>query len=218
MAAGLAKLKGGAWWNGQAFWDVVVNPEFTLMQYEWYESLLRRAAEIKPVYYTMAAFGVWSTLFIEIAGPFLIWTRLRWLIVFLASAMHAAIGVLMGLNLFELLMMVMLIAFLPDGVIRDRFRGAGLAKLAFAFNPASASSTRAAALAVAADTDGQVTLAPDAAQATPAVAGAAGERLTGAAGVSALFRSVRLLSLFAFVLWVPKVKSLLAKRLFPTPH
>ena len=134
-AAGLSKLKGGAWWNGQACWDVMVNPEFTLMQYEWYEKMLRKFVEIKPLYYLMIVFGVWSTLFVEIAGPFLMWTRLRWLIIFLASAMHAAIGVLMGLNLFELLMMVMLVAFLPDGVIRDRFRGgADLAKLAFAFN------------------------------------------------------------------------------------
>ena len=66
---------------------------------------------------------VWFTLFIEIAGPFLLWTRLRWLIIFLATAMHAVIGVLMGLNLFELLMIVMLLAFLPDRVVRDRFRG-----------------------------------------------------------------------------------------------
>ena len=37
VAAGLSKLKGAAWWNGQAFWDVMVNPEFTLMHYHWYE-------------------------------------------------------------------------------------------------------------------------------------------------------------------------------------
>ncbi|MBN9121717.1 MAG: hypothetical protein J0I06_21690, partial [Planctomycetes bacterium] len=217
IAAGLSKLKGGAWWNGQAFWDVVVNPEFTLMQYQWYEDGLRAMARIKPVYHAMAAGGVWSTLFIEIAGPFLLWTRLRWLIIFLATAMHAVIGVMMGLNLFELLMIIMLVAFMPDGVIRDRLRGGlDLAKLAFAFGP-SAPSARAAALVVAVDTDSQVTLAPDPALAVPSLTVPDGKKLTGPEGVTALFRSVRLLSLVSFVLWVPGVRGLLAKWLFPAP-
>ncbi len=218
IAAGLAKLKGGAWWNGQATWDVMVNPEFTLLHYEWYETALRRVVEIKPVYHALIAGGSAVTLFIEIAGPFLLWTPLRWLVVFLAAAMHAAIGVLMGLNLFELFMMVMLLAFLPDGVIRDRLRGgADLAKLAFAFAPSSAASSRAAALVAAADTDGQVTLAAESALAVPAVTDPAGKRLTGPDGVTAVFRSVRLLSVFAFVLWVPGAKGLFAKWLFPAP-
>ena len=138
--------------------------------------------------------------------------------VFLASAMHAAIGVLMGLNLFELFMMVMLLAFLPDGVIRDQLRaGARAARLAFAFAPASAPSARAAALVVAADTDAQVALAAEPGLAAPAVTDAAGARQSGPAGVAALFRSVRLLSLFAWVLWVPGVKGLFARWLFPAP-
>ena len=123
VAAGLSKLKGETWWNGRAFWDVVVNPEFTLMQYPWYENTLRWLISVKFVYHFITSTAVWLTLFVEIAGPFLLWTRLRWLMIFLATAMHAAIGVLMGLNLFELLMIVMLLAFLPDRVIRDRFRG-----------------------------------------------------------------------------------------------
>jgi hypothetical protein len=69
---------------------VVVNPEFTLMQYEWYERGLRALVRVKPLYYAVTALGVWFTLFIEIAGPFLLWTRLRWLVVLLAAAMHAA--------------------------------------------------------------------------------------------------------------------------------
>ncbi len=213
MAAGLSKLKGAAWWDGRATWDVLVNPEFTLLQYQWYETALRSVVSIKPVYHALIVFGTWSTLFIEIAGPFLLWTRLRWLIVLLATAMHAGIGVLMGLNLFELLMMVMLVAFLPCGVIRDRLRGGpDLSKLAFAFAPASA---RAAALVAAVDTESQVVLTPDAASAVSAVTDPDGKKHTGPDGVAALFRSVRLLSVLSFVLWVPGVKGLLAKRLFP---
>jgi hypothetical protein len=217
VAAGLSKLKGGAWWNGQAFWDVVVNPEFTLMQYQWYETSLRAVASIKPVYHALAAGGVWFTLFIEIAGPFLLWTRLRWLIIFLATLMHAIIGVMMGLNLFELLMIIMLLAFLPDMVIRDRLRGGpDLPKLWFAFGP-SAAAARAAALVAAVDTENQVALTPDAAQATPAVTAADGKKGSAADGLSALFGAVRLLSVLSFVLWVPGVKGVLTRLLFPAP-
>lgn len=218
IAAGLSKLKGAAWWDGRATWDVFVNPEFTLIQYEWYENALRSFVKIKPFYYGMTIFGSWFTLFIEIAGPFLLWTRVRWLIIFLASAMHAMIAVMMGLNLFELLMVVMVLAFVPDGVIRDRLRGgANLVKLAFAFNPASTVSARAAALAVATDTDAQVSLVPESSLVTPTVTNPEGKKLSGTDGVSTLFRSVRLLAPFRFVLWIPGVSGLFARFLFPAP-
>jgi hypothetical protein len=218
VAAGLSKLKGAAWWNGTATWDVFVNPEFTLLNYHWYEGALRHLVSVKPIYYSMIIGGAWFTLFIEIAGPFLLWTRLRWLVIFLASLMHAMIAVMMGLNLFEPLMIVMILAFLPDGVVRDRLRGAaGAARLAFGFNPASAPSARAAALVAAADTDGQVALAPEPGLAAPAVTDPDGRRHTGREGVGVLFRSVRLLSALGFVLWVPGLKGLFARWLFPGP-
>jgi hypothetical protein len=218
VAAGLAKLKGAAWWNGTATWDVFVNPEFTLMQYEWYEKLLRGFASIKPFYYSMIIGGAWFTLFIEIAGPFLLWTRLRWLIIFLASLMHAIIAVMMGLNLFELLMIVMVLAFLPDGVIRDRFRGmANALKHTFAYNPASASSMRAAALVAAVDTELQVTLAPEPTLVTPTVTDAEGKKQSGATGVTAIFKSLRLLAPLSFVLRIPGVRWLFTRWLFPEP-
>ncbi|MCI0702828.1 MAG: HTTM domain-containing protein [Planctomycetia bacterium] len=200
VAAGLAKLKGPAWWGGQAFWDVVVNPEFTLMQYEWYEKLLRATAEIRPLYYILAAGGVWFTLFVEIAGPFLMWTRLRWLMMFLASAMHAAIGVLMGLNLFELLMMIMILAFMPDRVIRDRLAGAlGLKRLTFAYNSEHATHAKAAALAVALDVDNQVTIAPDKTASVPAVSGADLKPTSGAEGFEVVAKELRLFSALSTV-------------------
>ena len=43
------------------------------------------------------------------------------------------------------------------------------------------------------------------------------KKLTGPDGVTALFRSLRLLRLSSFVLWVPGVRGLLAKVLFPSP-
>ena len=108
--------------EGRAFWDVISNPEFTLMPYTWYADSLRWMSAYLPVYNTTIILACWFTLFIEIAGPFLLWTRLRWFMILVATAMHSVIAVMMGLNLFELLMIVMLVAFFPDRCIRDRFR------------------------------------------------------------------------------------------------
>jgi hypothetical protein len=217
MAAGLAKLKGVMWWDGRAFWEVLVNPEFTLLHYQWYESTVRWISEIKPVYSFMIATGVWFTLFVEIALPFLVWTHLRWLMIFLATAMHAIIAVLMGLNLFELLMIVMLLAYLPDRVIRDRFRGGpDLKKFAFTLNPASASHAKAAALAVALDVDNQIALKPDDRATEPAVATAGAAPASGAGGAALLYRGLRLFTSLWLLLWIPGVKFLLTRKLFPT--
>jgi hypothetical protein len=218
LAAGLSKLKGAAWWDGRAFWDVIANPEFTLMPYSWYRTLLQGVSSVKPLYYTITSFAVWSTLFVEIATPFLLWTRLRWFVILLAAAMHAVIGVLMGLNLFELMMIVMLIAFFPDRVIRDRFRGGlDLARLVLTFNPQNQRHAQAAALALAADIDNQIVLNADKTATMVAVTpGFDGKPTTGQNGLVSLFRNSRLLSVLMFVLWIPGMKTLLAKRLFPS--
>jgi hypothetical protein len=195
VAAGLAKLKGAAWWNGTATWDVFVNPEFTMMQYEWYEKMLRGLVSIKPFYYSMIIGGSWFTLFIEIAGPFLLWTRLRWLIIFLSTLMHAIIAVMMGLNLFELLMVVMVLAFIPDGVVRDRFRGAAnLLKQTFVFNLGNAEQTRAAAMVAALDVDNQVVLAPDKGVSTPVVSSGDRKSTSDREGLELLSKDLRVVS------------------------
>lgn len=119
LASGLSKLKGAAWWDGSAIWDVMVNPEFTLLRYPWYEWAVRQLAEVKPLYHAFITGGAWFTLFLEIAFPFLVWTRWRPFMVWCALLLHAGIGILMGLNLFELMMMAMLLAYIPGWVIRE---------------------------------------------------------------------------------------------------
>jgi len=119
MASGLSKLKGAAWWNGNAIWDVMVNPEFTLLRYPWYEWAVRQLADTKPVYYTFITLGAWFTGFRAMAFPFLVLTRWRVWMVLCGLVLHAGIGILMGLNLFELMMMVMLLAYLPGWVVRE---------------------------------------------------------------------------------------------------
>jgi hypothetical protein len=193
-----------------------VNPEFTLMQYPWYENTLRWLISVKFIYHFITAFSVWLTLFVEIAGPFLLWTRLRWLIILLATAMHAAIAVLMGLNLFELLMIVMLLAYLPDRVVRDRFRGgADLAKLSLTFNPQHASHARAASLAVGGDVDNQIALVPNSTATLVTLTDPDKNSLGGSDALTAYFRHVRLPFILRFLLWVPGLRGLLAVFFFP---
>ncbi|VTU01055.1 Thiol-disulfide oxidoreductase DCC OS=Isosphaera pallida (strain ATCC 43644 / DSM 9630 / IS1B) GN=Isop_3458 PE=4 SV=1 [Gemmataceae bacterium] len=217
MAAGLSKLKGVSWWSGAAFWEVAVNPEFTPLNFAWYETVIRWMAEHKWVYHTVCTVGVWFTLAVEISLPFLVWTKARWLILLLATAMHAAIGVMMGLNLFELLMIVMFIGFMPDRVIRDRFRGGpNLPRFTFAFNPAADAHARAAALALALDADNQIALKQDRAAAGTSVAGADGVARTGPDGRKVLSKGLRFLSAVSWALLVPGVSGLLTRRLFPT--
>lgn len=216
LAAGLSKLKGPGWWAGNAFWDVMINPEFTLMRYTWYEDTMRAVASVKPLYHTFTAIGVWFTWGLEIAFPFLVWTRLRPFLLWLGILLHAGIGILMGLNLFELLMMAMLLAFIPGQVVRARLRGGlGLPRLGLGFNPADDKQTRTAAVVVALDPDAQVALEPRKGTSPPAVV-AGGQTATGSAAVAALFGNLRLLRAVRWLKWVPGVSGLLARRLFPT--
>ena len=215
LAAGLSKLKGSAWWNGSAFWDVMVNPEFTLMRYHWFEEAVRSFVASKPLYNAVTILGVWFTLFLEIGTPFLVWTRARPFMLWMCVLLHAAIGVLMGLILFELLMMAMLLAFIPPRVFRQQLGSTAGPKLTLAANPTDPTDGRTVAAVAALDGDAQVTLE------TKKAGGAAlreesGPQATGPAAVALLFGKLRLLRPLRWVLWVPSVKGLLAKRLFPT--
>ena len=156
-ASGLAKLKGDAWWNHTAYWDTLVNPEFTMIHYGWYQDMVRTMAASRPVYSVMAAIGVYFTLFTEISLPFVIWTRLRPYWIMLGCGLHLGIGVFMGLLVFSLLMMTMLVSFMPGSMILAQFTGSRpTRRFSFRFNSRSPQQCRAAALVVAADLGGAV--------------------------------------------------------------
>ena len=118
--AGFSKLRGDNWWNHQAFWDTMANPEFTMMHYPFYETLMRKFAAIRPLYSFAAAGMVLYTFTMEIGLPFLIWTRLRPIMMIGAVLFHFGIGTFMGLNLFGLLMMTLLLAYMPGRAIREQ--------------------------------------------------------------------------------------------------
>src|SRR5437879_3122581 len=103
---GLAKCLGDGWWNGSNLWRSLIRPPFNLVS----PDILIRFK------YALPALGI-SICLLEVSYLVFIWmkkTRRVWLVCILA--MHAAIGLLMGLYLLALVMIVLnLAAFgVPD--------------------------------------------------------------------------------------------------------
>lgn len=100
LIGGLAKLLGSGWWDGSNLWRALIRAPFNLVS----PDLLIHFKYVLPL------LGV-SICLLELSYPIFIWwkkTRLIWLGCILA--MHAAIGVMMGLYLFALVMIVMNLA------------------------------------------------------------------------------------------------------------
>ena len=94
---GLAKCLGNGWWDGSNLWRSLIRPPFTVVP----PDVLVRFKYALPV------LGI-AICLLEVSYPIFIWikkTRLIWLICILA--MHAAIGLMMGLYLFALVMIIM---------------------------------------------------------------------------------------------------------------
>jgi hypothetical protein len=207
MAAGLSKLKGQSWWSHHAYWDTLANPEFTMIQFEWYEAGLRWLTNHRAIYSLAAAGAIAHTFVAEIGLPFLVWTRARPWIVVVGLLLHTGIGIFMGLTVFSLLMMIMLLAYLPGVAIRGRIFGNGESPLTVGFNPADPSHVTAASRAVAFDTEANVTLRPDpAAKAVTVTRG--GTTLPGPEAARALAGTS---SVISWLGWVPGTGGLFAK-------
>ncbi len=96
----VAKMQGLQWWNGEAIWRALMQPQFSTFAYDWLANW-----PIIPM--TMG----WSVLLIEFGYPFLIWplkTRKIWLVGIIL--LHSGIAIFMGLPLFSLTMIIMNLA------------------------------------------------------------------------------------------------------------
>jgi hypothetical protein len=110
---GLAKCLGSGWWDGSNLWRSLIRPPFTVVP----PDVLVRFKYALPV------LGI-SICLLEVSYPIFIWikkTRRIWLVCIVT--MHAAIGLLMGLYLFALVMIVMNIAAfgIPSTIIQTRW-------------------------------------------------------------------------------------------------
>jgi hypothetical protein len=106
---GLTKAFGTGWWNGESVWRALIRPPFNIVPPE----ILISWRSFFPV------LGI-SICILEVGYAFFIWskrTRLFWLPAIIG--MHVAIGLLMGLYLFALIMIVLnLAAFGPSFAFR----------------------------------------------------------------------------------------------------
>ena len=109
---GLAKLLGSGWWDGSNLWRALIRPPFNLVS----PDLL---IQFK---YALPLLGI-SICLLEVSYPVFIWLRrTRWIWLGCILAMHAFIGLTMGLYLFALVMIVMNVtAFgVPDASSRPQ--------------------------------------------------------------------------------------------------
>jgi len=99
------------------------------------------------------------TLFVEIGFPFLVWTRLRPLLVALSALLHLGIAIMMGLAVFSAYMYALVLGFLPSRLIRERIGvtpGSGR-RMTVRYDSRDPAAVRKAALVRSLDLAGQVT-------------------------------------------------------------
>jgi hypothetical protein len=106
--SGLTKCLGSGWWDGSNIWRALIRPPFNVIDPE----ILVRWKYLFPVA------GIFICL-LEIGYPAFIWsskTRKIWLIS--VCAMHAGIGLTMGMYLFAFIMIILNVAAFGPGLIR----------------------------------------------------------------------------------------------------
>jgi hypothetical protein len=108
--SGLTKFLGPGWWDGSNVWRALIRPPFNMIDPE----ILVRWKYLFPVA------GIFVCV-LEFGYPFFIWTtRTRKIWLFGICAMHAAIGLMMGMYLFSLVMIVLNVAALGPGLFRTK--------------------------------------------------------------------------------------------------
>jgi hypothetical protein len=106
--SGLTKCLGSGWWDGSNIWRSLIRPPFNVIDPE----ILVRWKYLFPFA------GIFICI-LEITYPLFIWgarTRKIWLICI--CAMHGAIGLMMGMYLFALIMIVLNVAAFGPGIFR----------------------------------------------------------------------------------------------------
>jgi uncharacterized membrane protein YphA (DoxX/SURF4 family) len=114
LFAGVSKLQGEAWWNGQAMWLAFANLEYQSLDMTWLAWHPRLVELLTHV-----------SILWEISFCVLIWrTRLRPLVLAGAVLLHVGIGACLGMWTFGLIMLVGCASFLPTEAVRQWVDGA----------------------------------------------------------------------------------------------
>ena len=119
LSAGLAKLKGQSWWNGTAPWGTMTNPEFSAAVHQLFVSFLHWLCQSENRWLWEAYMSsiVVFTLTLEIGFPFLVWTRVRPIVVAGAILLHLGIAIYMGLIVFSLFMMALQLCWMTPTAV-----------------------------------------------------------------------------------------------------
>jgi hypothetical protein len=104
-AAGLYKVQGGSWENGTAIHYVLNLDLFR----PWPELSL-----IMDSQQTLVAVASYLTVLLQVAFPFVLFSRFKYLVLTMLLGMHLGIAVLLGLPIFSGAMIIADAAFLPD--------------------------------------------------------------------------------------------------------
>lgn len=107
--AGISKLQGLAWWDGEAMWLAFANLEYQSMDMTWMSR-----------YPLLVNVATHATILWEVFFCALIWNRF-WRPIFLTGGffMHLGIGACLGMWTFGLIMLVGCASFLPNDRVRQ---------------------------------------------------------------------------------------------------
>ncbi len=103
--AGLDKIKGPAWWRGDALWLIFASSQRATLDLTWTSH-----------FPAALAFMTYLTLFWEVYFPVLVWFKPagRWISIGLGVFIHIGIAVTMGLFTFSSLMVSMYLLFIGE--------------------------------------------------------------------------------------------------------
>ena len=111
LFAGLGKLQGNNWWNGEAIWGTLASYEYQTLDMAWLSEHM-----------WLVNLMTYAAISWEVSYAFLIWPKLtRPIFLTIAVIVHLGIGVSMGMMTFGLIMLIGNLAFVPPSCIRRRF-------------------------------------------------------------------------------------------------
>jgi hypothetical protein len=108
LFAGLGKLQGESWWDGNAMWLAMANLEYQSIDMTWLAGW--------PLTLNLLTH---LTIAWEVSYPALVWPRLtRPIVLALAVPLHLGIACFLGMITFGLVMLIGNLAFVPPGMVR----------------------------------------------------------------------------------------------------
>ena len=107
--AGVSKLKGDAWWNGEAIWMALSNAEYQTTDMTWL-----------AWYPWVSDLATHTTTLWEMTFWILVW-RPAWrpLVLCVGASMHVGIGVCLGMWTFGLIMIFTYVTYFPPEMLRS---------------------------------------------------------------------------------------------------